>query len=96
MLINLARGGHRKLKIRSARSYVTKPNLPAAAAIAARGGRGVKLADVELHGAKPLLFHPRIGIACEAEIRKTQEALHVGFARILIIYVVGVLPKIAG
>ena len=55
----------------------------------------MKLADVELHGAKPLLFYPRIGVACEAEIRKMQEILHVGFARILIIYVVGVLPKIA-
>lgn len=56
----------------------------------------MKLANVELHGAKPLLFRPAVGVACKAEIRKTQEALHVGFARILIIYVVGVLPKIAG
>ena len=56
----------------------------------------MKFADIELHGAKPLLFRPAVGIACEAEVRKTQEALHVGFARILIIYVVGVLPKIAG
>ena len=56
----------------------------------------MKLADVELHGAKPLLFRPRIGVACKAEVGKTQEALHVGFARILIVYVVGMLPKIAG
>ena len=56
----------------------------------------MKLADVELHGAKPLLFRPRIGVACKAEIRKAQEILHVGLARILMIDIIGVLPKIAG
>ena len=72
------------------------PNLPAAAAIAARGGSGVKLADVELYGVKSLLFRLEVGVACKAEVRKTQEALHVGFARILMIDIIGVLPKIAG
>ena len=56
----------------------------------------MELANVELHGAKPLLFRPAVGVACEAEVRKTQEALHAGFARILMIGVAGMLPKIAG
>ena len=56
----------------------------------------MKLADVELHGVKSLLFRLKVGVACKAEIRKAQEILHVGLARILMIDIIGVLPKIAG
>lgn len=56
----------------------------------------MKLADVELYGVKSLLFCPRIGVACKAKVRKTQEILHVELARILMIDIIGVLPKIAG
>ena len=72
------------------------PNLPAAAAIAARRCGWVKLADVELYGVKSLLFRLEVGVACEAEVGKMQEALHVELARILMIGIIGVLPKIAG
>ena len=56
----------------------------------------MKLADVELYGVKSLLFRLEVGVACEAEVRKAQEILHVGPACILMIGVVCVLPKIAG
>ena len=56
----------------------------------------MKLADVELHGSKPLLFRLKVGVACKAEVGKMQEALHVELARILMIGIIGVLPKIAG
>ena len=56
----------------------------------------MKLADVELYGVKSLLFCLEVGVACKAKVRKTQEALHVELARILMIDIIGVLPKIAG
>ena len=55
----------------------------------------MKLADVELYGVKSLLFRLEVGVACKAEIRKAQEILHVGLACILMIDIIGVLPKIA-
>ena len=56
----------------------------------------MKLADVELYGVKSLLFRLEVGVACKAEVRKAQGILHVGLARILMIDIIGVLPKIAG
>ena len=56
----------------------------------------MKLADVELYGVKSLLFCLEVGVACKAKVRKTQEILHVELARILMIDIIGVLPKIAG
>ena len=56
----------------------------------------MKLADVELYGVKSLLVRLEVGVACKAKVRKVQEILHVGLARILMIDIIGVLPKIAG
>ena len=95
--LNLARGVINELKVLQLSKLLDKsPNLSAAAAIAARRCGGVKLADVELYGVKSLLFRLEVGVACKAKVRKAQEILHVGFARILMIGIIGVLPKIAG
>ena len=56
----------------------------------------MELADVELYGVKSLLFRLEVGVACKAKVRKAQEILHVELARIFMIVIIGVLPKIAG